>query len=263
MDSIIGIPALGADPTKSFVFDDHPWFPSLYNDIPNSRIFLYDHLTEEERSVEKKPQNHAQHQASIERYAEVEEELAQNGIDEWAERFSKKLKQIRDSKISQQRPVIFIAHSTGGIVLKQVLCKKHEEGEIDLLSVCISVIFFSTPHRGSSVLSKDEFSKAIQKKLDLKFEMSESLRAQFSHENPKLDLLNHDFGSRALGIPIWNYIETLESPLKVLTDSGGEMLTNIKLRIVDTQSAEMRKGPMSSLIETEEVRSTLSIFIVC
>lgn len=156
----------------------------------------------------------------------------------------------------QQRPIIFIAHSTGGIILKQVLCRKLDEGETDLLSVCIGVIFFSTPHKGSSVLSKDEFSKAIQKKLDLKFEMSELLRSQLSHENSKLELLSHSFGSRALGIPIWNYLETLESPLKVLTDS--EMLTNIKRRVVDIQSAEMRKGPMSSLIEAEEVRSMVS-----
>jgi hypothetical protein len=95
--SIIGIPAIGADPQKSFIVNDQPWFEVLYQDIPNARIFLYDHLTKEEREIEKKPQGHANHKASIEQYAKTEGELAQYGIEEWAERFLQEISHIRDS----------------------------------------------------------------------------------------------------------------------------------------------------------------------
>ena len=120
--------------------------------------------------------------------------------------------------------------------------------------MCIGITFFATPHRGSGILSKQEFSRAVQDSLHLKWEMSSVLRSEVSRENQKLELLNHEFGSRALGIPIWNYIETIESQLKVLTDSDGEMLTKVKMRVVDAQSAEISNGLMNSLMEVEEVQ---------
>jgi hypothetical protein len=132
------------------------------------------------------------------------------------------------------------------------------EKEPGLLSVCIGITFFAVPHRGSSVLHKHEFSRAVQKRLDLKFEMSKVLRSQFSIEHEKLIHLNNSFGAQALGIPVWNYIETVESRLKVLTDSDGEQLTNVNLKVVDAQSSEIRTGSMSSLLEADEVKPTYS-----
>ena len=61
------------------------------------------------------------------------------------------------------------------------------------------------------------YANAIKNKLHLKFEMSEYLRSQFDLQNPELETLNYQFSAASLGLRIWNYIETRDSRLGVLT----------------------------------------------
>lgn len=50
----------------------------------------------------------------------------------------------------EQRPLIFIAHSLGGIVCKQALIMAKEDPQFtSLLQSTIGVLFFGTPHRGA------------------------------------------------------------------------------------------------------------------
>lgn len=54
------------------------------------------------------------------------------------------------------RPLIFVAHSLGGIVVKEMLARSSESAEKDLNNVVestASVIFLGTPHRGSPELA--------------------------------------------------------------------------------------------------------------
>ena len=82
--------------------------------------------------------------------------------------------------------------------------------------------------------------------------MSELLQDQFSVEDPDLTLLNHRFGSISLGIRIWNFVETRETKLKVLTsgDGSGESLTTVGLYVVDASSSKMSTTDV--LIEEEQ-----------
>ncbi|KAL2266765.1 hypothetical protein VTJ83DRAFT_6117 [Remersonia thermophila] len=49
-----------------------------------------------------------------------------------------------------RRPIVFIAHSLGGVILKQALCTARIEPKFEaLLSATRGIIFFSTPHFGS------------------------------------------------------------------------------------------------------------------
>ena len=108
------------------------------------------------------------------------------------------------------------------------------------------------PHHGSNILSKPEFAPAVQKCLELKFEMSEKLREQFTFQNNQLEILNHKFGM-ALGIKIWTFVETVDTKLSVLTpvESGGETLTEVSFCIVDSRSAKL--GSVDVPIDEEEV----------
>ena len=162
------------------------------------------------------------------------------------------MRQHRISKALQQRPLIFVCHSTGGIVVKEALCTKSSEGEPSLASVCIGMTFFATPHHGSGVLSGPEFGKAVKIRLGLKWDMSNHLSSQFAVRNQYLELLNHRFGAASLGIKIWNYYETCDTQLKVLTsgDNEGENLTKINLCVVDQPSAKMSTADV--LIEEEQ-----------
>ena len=58
------------------------------------------------------------------------------------------LNRVRMGK--ERRPIIFIAHSLGGIVLKQALLSAKEDLEYsDMFQSTKAALFFATPHRGS------------------------------------------------------------------------------------------------------------------
>ena len=54
---------------------------------------------------------------------------------------------------NEQRPVIFLCHSLGGIVFKRALVMAHAHSlrYNSLVSAIKSVIFMGTPHRGSDI----------------------------------------------------------------------------------------------------------------
>ena len=48
------------------------------------------------------------------------------------------------------RPIIFVAHSLGGIIVKQALVWAHREPQYQTIKKhTLGVVFFGTPHRGS------------------------------------------------------------------------------------------------------------------
>ena len=66
------------------------------------------------------------------------------------------LQKISNSRVScRKRPIIFIAHSLGGILVKNtiILSAKYKHGNAQLRDIsesCRAIIFFGTPHRGAS-----------------------------------------------------------------------------------------------------------------
>ena len=49
-----------------------------------------------------------------------------------------------------KRPLIFIAHSLGGIIVKQALVWAHREPQYQSIKdTTLGIVFFGTPHRGS------------------------------------------------------------------------------------------------------------------
>lgn len=50
------------------------------------------------------------------------------------------------------RPVLFVAHSLGGIIVKEILRKSNQNPQLHLRKICdstIGIIFFGTPHNGT------------------------------------------------------------------------------------------------------------------
>ena len=250
--SIIAIPAIGADPHTTWRSTrdgkSHPWLEAdLQKEIPSARILLYDHLDLEERKIQKKPLADAAHKSSAEKYSAVQSKLSNHRLHDWTDRFLEAIFRYRDSNVLQQRPLIFLCHSTGGLIIKEALSRKVAVGIPNLAAVCIGISFFATPHHGSNVLSKPAFASAIKDRLKLKWEMSEVLMSELSVQNDNLKFLNHRFASVSLGIKIWNHYESRETDLKVLTtgDIGGENLTTVSMFIVDPSSARMSTSDVS------------------
>ena len=153
---------------------------------PNAQVHLYDHLTRQERGLEVKtpkgPDDQA-HKKSAEAFAAGEASVAAFGVLEWADRFLEILQEHRRAQRTDRRPILFICHSTGGIVVKKIV-----EGQNSIAACCLGITFFSTPHHGSSVLSDPEYIQTVKSHLGLKWEMSESLRHDFLLRSPDLEV---------------------------------------------------------------------------
>lgn len=89
--SIIGIPAIGADPNRTWARsgdDEHQWLgASLHHEIPSANVLLYDHLEPQERRLEVKATEDPAHKTTIERFASAEAAIAGFGVEDWADRF--------------------------------------------------------------------------------------------------------------------------------------------------------------------------------
>ncbi|KAK4697238.1 hypothetical protein P7C71_g809, partial [Lecanoromycetidae sp. Uapishka_2] len=258
---IICVPAIGADPKgstwereASTVGFEHRRLEQVLHAKLHSaaQVHLYDHLTEAERSLELRPSNDPLHKQTAEALADAEEGVAHFGITEWTDRFLHALHKHRQACRTLQRPIFFIAHSTGGIVVKDAMSRKPFEGHQDISAICLGVTFFATPHHGSSVLFEPQYVQAVRSKLGLKWEMSDRLRQDFLLRNADLENLNYNFAVSVSGVKIWSYVEANDTELTVLsTDaSGSESSTVIKLCIVDGRSGKL--GTSDVPIEDEQ-----------
>ena len=137
-------------------------------------------------------------------------------------------------------------------MVKQVLAQRPEIGE-SLVGVCLAVVFFATPHHGSSVLSLPEYVQTVQKHLGLKWEMSENLRQEFTVRNPELESLNYRFAKNIVGTRIYSYTESADTNLTVLStnDSGPEGITVVRLCVTDSRSGKL--STPETPVEDEEV----------
>lgn len=103
-DSIIGVPAVGADPRETWTSSGADG-PSLFlgdalrEEIPSARILLYDHLKPDERRLEVKELSDPEHKATANEFASVEEAVAQYGTEEWADRL---MEAVRGGRSSQR-----------------------------------------------------------------------------------------------------------------------------------------------------------------
>ena len=262
--SIVCVPAIGADPRKTwarqtdsvgFELDrlDYVLHDRLY---PDAQVHLYDHLTWEERRLEVKPPQGPKdqtHEKSAKAFAEAEFHLSEYGVMEWVDRFLQVIREYRQAQRTEQRPILFVCHSTGGVVVKLALSRKPTEGQSDIAAVCLGVTFFATPHHGSSVLSKPEYTQTVQNHLGLKWKMSENLRHDFRLGNMELETLNYKFAIRVVGVKIYSYVESSVTSLVILSvnDSGAETSMTVRSCIVDCRSGKLSTSEVP--VEDEEV----------
>ncbi|KAL9126034.1 MAG: hypothetical protein Q9217_004855 [Psora testacea] len=260
---IIFVPAIAADPKLTWArqpeSEAHERLDNvLFDKLATAQVHLYDHLTEWERSLtipktEARPLTELE-RASVNAFAEAEKDVAVYGVEEWADRLLARVREYRRGRGIDDRPIIFISHSTGGTVVKCALVKKNGNEPNEIATNTIGVTFFAVPHQGSSVLSEPEYVQTVQDHLGLKWQMSMHLRRDFQlrDTNPDLEELNHKFAVGMVGVKIHSYAETSDTYLTVLTSetSGGEWTATIRLCIVDSRSAKL--GTAHAPVEDEE-----------
>ncbi|KAF5668108.1 hypothetical protein FHETE_5374 [Fusarium heterosporum] len=135
----------------------------------------------------------------------------------------------------QTRPVIFVGHSIGGIIVKMVLTKASRNSSFEgIYRQCYGVAFFGTPHQGSSYFAMPSLANGIQNLLQLSAPLPTTVTDDLRVGNTLLLQLDDDFKSISHDFRIWTLYETIDSRLSA---NSGDVyftapLTSIKSAIL-------------------------------
>ena len=147
------------------------------------------------------------------------------GIGTFAEQLLHSLEAKRTSQNERKRPVIFICHSLGGLVFKQVwycdphnrdytdwcqsLVRARERDQFDeLLQKIRGVAFFGTPHRGSSLADWGTIFANILKVASLGSSTNSQLSADLKERSKVLQSISKSFVDRSKSLSIISFYET-------------------------------------------------------
>ncbi|KAI0513340.1 hypothetical protein F5B22DRAFT_647891 [Xylaria bambusicola] len=119
--------------------------------------------------------------------------------------------------LEKARPIFFICHSIGGLVVKLALVKARKRDELrPLVFDCHGITFFATPHRGSSYLSMPNLRESIQHLLFLEKPLPRSITDELRLGYKPLLKLHDKFIDVASELRVWTFYETVDSQLSGL-----------------------------------------------
>ncbi|KAG6356068.1 hypothetical protein INS49_015453 [Diaporthe citri] len=120
-----------------------------------------------------------------------------------------------------RRPLFFICHSIGGLVVKLALTQASRSSKYrPILEDCYGITFFATPHRGSSYLSIIDFGMCIQQLLHLSQPLTPKLRGELKLDHPPLLKIDDDFKQLSSEFRVWSFHETEDSSLSRIGFAG-------------------------------------------
>ncbi|KAK7291130.1 hypothetical protein RIF29_06038 [Crotalaria pallida] len=142
------------------------------------------------------------------------------------------------------RPVVFVTHSMGGLVVKQILHKAKEEGFNDLVNNTAGIVFYSCPHFGSRLA-------------DMPWRMGFVLRpaptiGELRSGSPRLIELNdyiRQLYKKGM-LDVLSFCETMVTP--IVEGYGGWAL---RTEIVSIESAYPGFGELVVLESTDHINS--------
>ncbi|KXH67436.1 ankyrin repeat protein [Colletotrichum salicis] len=138
---------------------------------------------------------------------------SESDIPDFASDLLYALKAQRTSEEERQRRIVFICHSLGGLVFKQsqAVIMAHEQ---DRHYSCIlyhihGVVFFGTPHRGSSLATWDEIGTLIVKASTLGYSTNSKLSNNLKVDSKFLKRISESFATRGEEFEVRSFYETV------------------------------------------------------
>jgi len=117
------------------------------------------------------------------------------------------LKKLKQAKVGN-RPTVFITHSLGGLITKQMMIDaKNNEEYSDILQNTFFIAFYSTPHKGSGITQFAEKSIGVFKNF-----ANAPILNTLRHQDPKLFNLQANFLSVASHISTISFGELIPLP---------------------------------------------------
>ncbi|KAI3391627.1 hypothetical protein diail_7028 [Diaporthe ilicicola] len=115
----------------------------------------------------------------------------------------------RRMNIAESRPIIFICHSLGGIVVKKAIIRAHEKYRYhNLLRSVHGIMFFGTPHRGSSLANWSTVLSNVANFASLGSKTNWKLSQNLQTESGQLQEISKSFVDRAKSLQIISFYET-------------------------------------------------------
>ncbi|KAH8649154.1 hypothetical protein BX600DRAFT_110749 [Xylariales sp. PMI_506] len=129
-------------------------------------------------------------------------------IGMFAEQLLEELMARREGQ-AKNRPLIFVCHSLGGVVVKKAIVKAHEKDRYSsLLNSVRGVMFFGTPHRGSSFANWGSVLANIASAASLGTRTNQTLSRDLQSNSVVLQEINMSFIERAKALQIFTFYET-------------------------------------------------------
>jgi hypothetical protein len=111
-----------------------------------------------------------------------------------------------------QRPIIFVVHSMGGLVLKKAVVQGVHDPEFrELVSQIKAVLFLSTPHRGTKLAGILNRALAVS----IFNHSPKRYLTELNHNSPFIEDLNDEFKAHAPNLRIYSFYETLETTIGI------------------------------------------------
>ncbi|KAK3616853.1 hypothetical protein LTR56_024852 [Elasticomyces elasticus] len=112
------------------------------------------------------------------------------------------MKDMRESDEQKTRPIIFVGHSLGGLVIKQALCiafeynnsqgrRRFNHRQAMIGTCCAGVIFIGTPHRGADLAAWSTTATRLAKAIG--HAANDDIVASLKAGSPVLESLQHSF----------------------------------------------------------------------
>ncbi|KFA45549.1 hypothetical protein S40293_06563 [Stachybotrys chartarum IBT 40293] len=107
-----------------------------------------------------------------------------------------------------KRPIIFVVHSMGGLVVKKAYLLGLEDANFQtIVSSVHAIIFLSTPHRGTNL------ANTLNRIIAATLQPSKSFISDLTKSSDVIEDLNRKFGLVAPKLSIWSFYETLATSI--------------------------------------------------
>jgi pimeloyl-ACP methyl ester carboxylesterase len=142
--------------------------------------------------------------------ADVALSAAVTNLDDEAEMLLDRIKGERGRPEEMARPIIFIAHSLGGILVKKAMIRAQERCELygELLSKIRGIVFLGTPHRGSDVAWWASFPAKLLKALQLGTGTNTAYLDALTRNSKEFSRISQQWVERSKELVIRTFFET-------------------------------------------------------
>ncbi|KAK0509728.1 hypothetical protein JMJ35_008122 [Cladonia borealis] len=152
------------------------------------------------------------------------------GVESFAKDLLNRLRMIRVGLESQERPIIFIAHSLGGIVVKKALVLAHEAEVFygNIVNSTKGVVFLGTPHGGSKLAAWGTLLSNVVNSVTFGQAVRKDLLKNLERDSAVLEEISRQFVQRAESLQIMSFYETkIERHLRCLVVPGSSAILNL------------------------------------